>query len=132
MSDDIRHHVGGLFGDRLAVKVSADVLPDEHDDHSFQTVTERADEDGGVTLTLDAGMTRLNVHGVDAAFDGYKYFPRDPETVDYDVRGDVGDAKVKFEGVTHLSATHPARNMTVDKLIRGLESGDIQPLPKHG
>lgn len=131
MNEDIRRRVGVMRGDTLSVKVSPEVVPDDHDDHSFKTVSERASEDGVVTVTLGAGLTRLRVGGAEVTFDAFRYFPRNPD--DYDVvdyRGDVGDTTIDFEDVVDLSDRHAARNMTVARLVDGLENGSITPLPK--
>lgn len=136
--DDLRHRIGVLRGGQLSVKVPADVIPEVNDAHSFRTISEREGEDGVVTVTLEEGFTRLEVHGVTAVFDGYRYFPRDPDTVDYDLRGDVGDAKVGFESddghaplTEDVQTMHPVRNMTVHSLVNGFERGNVEPLPKR-
>lgn len=125
-----------MRGEVLSVKVPAHVADG---DHSFRTVAERSGDDG-VTVTLEAGFTRLRVGDVDAVFDGYRYFPRNPD--DYDVvdyRGDAGDATVDFapddgsEAFPEriIDTVHPVTDTKVDALIDGLESGRIKPLPKR-
>lgn len=138
MNEDVRRHVGVLRGGTLSVKVPKEVVPEDHDDHSFTTISERPGDDR-VTVTLEAGRTRLRVDGVDAVFDGFRYFPRNPDdydTVDY--RGDVGDANVDFapgEGAEAfperlIDTIHPVTDTTVEDLIAGLRWGDVEPLPK--
>lgn len=139
MNDDIRRRIGVMRGETLSVKVPPGVVPDDHDDHSFTTISVRPDEDA-VTVTLEAGRTRLRVDGVEAVFDGFRYFPRNPDdydTVDY--RGDPGDANVDFapdDGTDTfperlIDTIHPVTDTTVEDLIDGLESGKVEPLPKR-
>lgn len=127
--DDIRRRVGVLSGDKLTVKVSPEAVSD---DNSFRSVSSREGEDDVVTVALEAEFTRLNVKGVDATFDGYRYFPRDPDEYDVDYRGDVGDAAVDFDfrDVEHVTDRHPVRNLTVAALVEGFERGTIEVLPK--
>ena len=155
MNEDIRRRVGVMRGDTLSVKVSPGVLDvepyesfddlgkgfDVGVDHSFTTIGSNATDDfERVTVTLQAGRTRLRVHGEEAIFDGFRYFPRNPadyDTVDY--RGDPGDATVDFvpgDGSEVwperlIDTIHPVTDTTVADLIAGLESGSIEPLPKR-
>jgi len=136
MTDDTRRQIGVMRGTTLSVTVPPTVVDG---DHSFRTISGRTDEDEVVTVTLEAGFTRLRVDGVEAVFDGFRYFPRNPDdydTVDY--RGDPGDAKADFAPDDGgdvwperlIDTVHAVTDTTVADLIDGLRSGRIEPLPK--
>lgn len=152
--EDIRHDVGLLRGETLKIKLSPDTLGIDETpnagptgsrfetgvDESFVSIGRMRDEDR-VSVCLEAGRTYLRVGGVDVVFDGFRYFPRDPdEYPEVPYRGDVGDATVDFapaDGSEYFpesiadSARHPVMNTTVATLVAGLESGAIEPLPRE-
>lgn len=106
------------------------------DEHSFGTVAQRDSESEHVTVTLRAERTHLRIDGIDTTFDGFRYFrtdfrgdPRDPEdaTVDLKAIDGIGWDGGGFPEDVHDS--HAVRNMTVGRLIGGLQSGVYMPLP---
>ena len=135
MNEDPRRLVGVLNGDRLSIKVCPSATGEAH---SFTTVSVSPGEEL-VTVTLEAGRTYLRVDGVDAVFDGFRYFPRNPDdydTVDY--RGDVGDAMVDFapaDGSEYwaddlVDNIHAVTDTKVADLIDGIRAGRIEPMPE--
>lgn len=138
--------IGVLSGDRLSVKVSPAYLEAEPDDgenfgrgfecdvdHSFVTVGGGSGRDS-LTVTLEAGRTRLRVDGVDVVFDGFRLFATDFEGE----RRDVEDAKVDFEPgdgskvwPDHIGDYHAVRDSTVADLIDAIDAGKVEPLPKR-
>lgn len=152
--EDVRHDVGLLRGETLTIKLPPETLGIDETpnagpsgsrfetgvDESFTSIGRRASEDA-ITVKLEAGRTYLRVGGVDVVFDGFRYFPRDPDQYpEVPYRGDVGDATVDFapaDGSEYFpdsiagSAHHPAVNTTVADLIDGLRTGSIEPLPRE-
>lgn len=138
--------IGVLSGDRLSVKVDpsvVDATPDDGEDfgrgfevdvdHSFKTVGGGSGRDR-LTVTLEAGTTRLRVYDTDVVFDGFRYFPTDYEGERRHAEG----AKVDFapdDGGDYwpssIDGDHPVRNFTVRDLVVGFDRGRVVPLPKR-
>lgn len=114
--------IGVMSGDSLSLKVPTDWI--ESHDHSFRSVTLDTGEEG-MTVMLESQFTRLRVRGEPVVFDGFRYFP--------DVYESPLETKVDFEDDWggYIDADHPAHDMTVRDLHRGIESREIIPLPKE-
>lgn len=115
--------IGVMRGDSLSLKVPEEWV--DSYEHTFQqvAVNDKSDEDIA-TVMLVAGFTRLRVQGEPVYFTGFRYFPNihdSPLDAYVDMKDDWGG---------YIDSDHPAHDLTVNELHRGMKSGKIIPLGK--